>query len=393
MGVTAPGVGEAPWGAWAAETVKSDGLISGPTVMELDSAGRPVIGYDGDVPCSDCTAVSATIMHRELGRWERTVVEPSASFLSVAVGPQDRWHVVYYNFTDLPDSFAGSIRYAVQTGDGGWNRETVTDMRPSGAGEDVHLALRDGADPVVSVGKSTDLYVFTRSGDGSWSRTRVGGSGVRHDLALDRNGDAHIAFGTNEGPGGTLWYLAQEGGSWGSEEKVLQGCGADISIAPYEGHPRVACHFVHEGSGLAYVWRGEDGVWRHEVADDGSGAPLPRQGTHVGHSTSIAVDGEGEPHIGYRYIVNFAAPDVFQGTAHYASKVDGEWVVERIEHPGNQVSGATSIVLDDGGRPHVSWVLRARVHGLGCTHPANSCFDLQYARPLQGEAPAPPGVS
>jgi hypothetical protein len=381
MGVTAPGVGEAPWGAWAAETV-SDGYVTGPSSLALTDDGRPVIGAWGD-------GLTAAYHERTaLGTWNRVVVQEDAQFRDLVIGPDGRWHVVYFNHTDLPNSFAGSLTYAVETDDGRWRREVVRSERASA----VNLVVDGEGDPMISVGEATDLWVFTRSVDGSWSSQRVAGSGIPHDLALDAEGDAHIAFGNGVGPGGMLRYVEQDDGAWGSEQKVLQGCGQATSLTTFRGRPRVACHHVHDG-GLEYVRRSEGGGWQHETADDGSGPPLQRDSGNVGWDTSIRVDGEGEPHIGYRYIVNFGAPDIFQGTAHYASKGDGEWVVERIEHPGNQVSGATSIALDEGGRPHVSWVLRARVHGLGCTHPANSCFDLQYARPVQGEAPAPPGVS
>jgi hypothetical protein len=303
------------------------------------------------------------------------------------VGPDGRVHVIYRDLTTTYDNGGHPLAYAVGTAESGFSTERVTDFQ-----EVAELEVGSDGSVHVTVGTASSLHYFQRTSSG-WAGEKITGNGIVHDLALDAEDEPHIGRGRYTGSGWTLWYATLEDGSWSQDPDVLTDCDQAVSIATdAQDEPHVACHLIDEG--LVHVWRTPDGGWSHEVIDDGSGPPVQRDPDKVGWDTSITMDGEDEPHIAYRYRPILGASQVFPGKAHYASKVDGDWVVETVDHDGEFNGKATDIVLDAVDRPHVSYVRVDRfVDGFPGSGQLDRAFDLRYARPLQGEAPAPPGVS
>ncbi|MCK4593614.1 carboxypeptidase regulatory-like domain-containing protein, partial [bacterium] len=79
---------------------------------------------------------------------------------------------------------------------------------------------------------------------------------------------------------------------------------------------------------------------------------------YVGSSTSIALDSGGHPHISYEDYTNY--------DLKYARFDGSSWHIETVDSVG-RVGQFTSIVLDTGGHPHISYY-------------DNTNYDLKYAR-------------
>ncbi|MHC4757397.1 MAG: hypothetical protein ACYTE8_01955 [Planctomycetota bacterium] len=67
----------------------------------------------------------------------------------------------------------------------------------------------------------------------------------------------------------------------------------------------------------------------------------------VGYDSSIAVDGNGNPHISYYDASNI--------DLKYATFNGSKWILETVDSSGD-VGRYSSITLDSKGRPHISYL-------------------------------------
>ncbi len=181
---------------------------------------------------------------------------------------------------------------------------------------------------------------------GYWTQETVdaiGNVGHSPSMALDAYGNPHISYHTGSFPsGGVLKYAYKSGGSWHIETVV--GASGKISMAlDAYGNPHISYHtggFLSEGD-LKYAYK-SGGSWHIETVDT--------VGWDVGHASSITLDANGNPHIGYATIAYLHV----SGPLKYAYKSGGTWHIQTVDATAD-VGFCTSIALDANGNPHISY--------------------------------------
>jgi len=154
-----------------------------------------------------------------------------------------------------------------------------------------------------------------------------------HSLRLDSDGQPHLAYG-----GDALYYAWYDGASWQSEivdETATAGNYASLALDG-EGHPHIGYFLNRPGlSEVRYAYKDATG-W-HIVTVDGTGQAS-------GH-TALALDALGYAHIVY-----------YGNTAlQYAYQDANGWHIQVADSKG-WVGQYNSIAIDALGYPHVSYL-------------------------------------
>jgi hypothetical protein len=277
--------------------------------------------------CLDCPAGFDALSHRGL-----------------AVDATGRLHVAYGG---------RFLYYAVSDGEN-WHHETVDDAPWVGAGGaslvldpagHPHLAYCDGENLAIKYAYRNDNGWQVESVSGAMKAEAEpqgsGGSGsCAVSLALDREGEPHIAF-FGKLPGYNLWYAHREAEGWRAEVvDFTQNSGMEPSLAlDSQDHPHIAYYTGYPSYKLWYAYW-EDG-WHRQLLRD-----LPGHDGDVGQYPSLALDAQDHFHISYY--------DATEGNLEYMAGSPRAWDIEIVDADGD-VGQSTSLVLDNAGQPHVSY--------------------------------------
>lgn len=169
--------------------------------------------------------------------------------------------------------------------------------------------------------------------------TASGLTGLSSSLALDPQGNPHIAFA--EFPAGgspALRYASKAGDSWTVETIATTGPAGygQVSLAfdPL-GNPWIS-YYDAGFRNLLYANKTNE-TWQTNYLID--------YGADVGSYNSLAIDRRGVPHVAYY--------DATNGDLKYASYVNG-WAVEVVHSAGN-VGLYCSLTFDTENSPHISY--------------------------------------
>jgi hypothetical protein len=217
---------------------------------------------------------------------------------SMAIRPPDRPAIAYFDATNR------ALKYAELVG-GSWVRQVVD----TAAGRCASLAFDGSGNPQIAylqapiqsqggdVGPYPSVLKYARASGAGWAIETIGPSPVVGDftsLAVDATGDPHISFHSYETG---LWYAHKEAGTW--------------TLEHVEG--------VND----------QPGYW-----------------------SSIAVDDEGRPHIGYWYDYS-----ITHGNVRYATRTPGGWVIEELTGECGTYFPytAVSLTLTPAGEPAIAY--------------------------------------
>lgn len=297
--------------------------------------------------CYICAAVVVAVTAAGAGEpeWYKMTVDddgPVGMMCNIALDGDGRPHVVYFHRAAVPEE--RSLRYAYYDGDD-WD---ISDVDVGDAGQYGDVAIDSSGHPHVSYNKSFD-WITCRGQlkyayhDGSRWHVEVaddsGYAGLHTSIALDSQGRPHISHReNNETWVGNLKYSYYDGSSWHTE--VIEG-GADLgyhtSIAlDSSDNPHISYHyydFYTRDSRLKYAHY-DGSSWHVETVDTS------------GSGTSIAVDASDRPHISY------TVSDTKD--LKYAYKDGGRWHITTVDAEG-YMGHSTGIALGGDGEVHISY--------------------------------------
>ncbi len=206
-------------------------------------------------------------------------------YASLEVG-NEKVHVSYY------DASEGRLKYAFREEDQ-WE---ITSFDHAGdVGQYTSIAL-NGGDPHIAHYDWTDRdLMYTRNDGSGWEHDSVGGSdrhmGRHASLALDDDGNAHMACHEWTDDNYQLEYITNAGGDLDSEtvDEETPFVGTHTSIAIDKGGTPVVSYHRWDEENLKLAWK-EDGEWSVERVDADH---------RVGSHTSLVMKRKGEAHVSY----------------------------------------------------------------------------------------------
>ena len=262
------------------------------------------------------------------------------TFTSLALDGKDRPHISY-----SASASDRSLMYAWYDGTV-WHVEPVEDL---GYGTSVSLALNDSGHPSISYYSLSALKLAHHNGI-LWHTETVDNeseAGLNTSLALDGAGRPHISYSTGF-PNFALKYAWYDKNAWHVE--IVKDVGDNygdlygISLAVDEDERHISYSVRSPKSALEHAWY--DGTeWHIETVDSTQGEEYKGY-----RSTSLALDREGHPHIGYVRNEPSINPDC---VLQYAWHDGSAWQTETIDSAS--YSTIISLALDKSGRPHISY--------------------------------------
>ena len=334
---------------WQIQTVDSAGDAGWSSSLALDAGGNPCISYldrtNGDIKFARSDDWGAT--------WNIVTVDTVGGNNSLALDSSGNPCIGYYDGTN------GVLKFA-RSNDGGATWPTIVTV-DSVAGEDCSLALDSGGNPCISYfDRGTTNVKFARSNDGgtTWPTiVTVGAAGLGGDTSLALNAGGNPCFSYfDQGAGDLKFARSSDGGTnWPTIVTVdsIGEAGLYNSLAlDAGGNPRISYYdnVSPLDIRLKFASSNDGGAsWPTIVTVDSRN---DRLNPEIGLYNSLALDSFGNPSISY-YDWNG------HGDLKYASSNDGgaSWPAGNIEvvDSGGDVGMFTSLALDAGNNPHISY--------------------------------------
>lgn len=322
--------------AWQSEIAESSGDVGRFNALALGAGDAPQISY------YDNSLGMLSLTRKQGSEWQEDMVDVEGwrgEHSSLVLDGADRSHVSYYQRA------SGSLKYAYMQGST-WQVELVDNT--ANVGLHTSLALDTAGRPHISYYDASDGDLKYAYHDGlDWQLQAVdvdGNVGVNTALVLDNSDRPHIGY--RDVTHSDLKYAYFDGADWLTQTVDAVGdVGVHVSLAlDSAGQPHLAYYDADNGA-LKYAYqdgsnRGQLQAWQIETVDEAG---------NVGQYSSLALDGQGDPHIAYY--------DATHKALKYARYDGSAWHIETADGAaaGRQVGQYASLALDAFGRPYVSY--------------------------------------
>jgi hypothetical protein len=226
-----------------------------------------------------------------------------------------------------------------------WEIEVVANGKAFRGMSDRSLCLDAEGHPRIAYG---DDNLYYASFDGTTWHLEVAdpsmGVGAFASMALDGAGNPHISYFSQYryGQDSDLYYAYRDGAGWHREFVDAEGeVGRRTSLAlDGQGRPHI-CYYDDTNNALKYAYRGDTG-WQAEVVDS-IGEVAWWSDMRI---VSLVVDAAGHAHAGYYRPSG--------GDLMYATRDDTGWHMEAADTTG-VVGAFPSLALDASGLPRIGY--------------------------------------
>lgn len=328
----------------------SAGLYGNPSIV-LHEDGYPHVSYVEHIQESSGEVDNLIYAYQDKDGWQFSTVDRGGGdvggYASLAFDKLDNPHISYY------DALNNDLKYAYKDS-GSWHTQTVDQEKDVGTW--TSLALDDIGDPHISYAESIycdggyggdyvcgSFIKYAFQNIGGWQTQKLDmrylEDGMETSLALDVEGFPHISYAAwnelSEWELSELKYAYLDVSGWHTQTMVLGEDGAwGSSLAlDNDGYPHIG--YIYGGS-LYYTF--QDAGGRNFQMVDGE----------AGSGVSLRLDAAGSPHISYS---GGDSNDLLK----YAYQQDGVWQTQTVDQYERWI--ATSLALDNDGFPQISYIV------------------------------------
>lgn len=274
--------------------------------------------------------------------WQRHIIDPygASPDTSLDLDQSGRPHVVYKGHDG---QYRYSLKYAVFDGSA-WQVAIVDNEIATGWHPDLALDARD--EPHVAYYHPNGKLMYVHFYNASWHNQTVDSGddvGEHPALAVDSANRPHIAY--VDEAANSIKYARRTGATWQiAMVVVLPGASQtimlDMALDPAE-RPHI-CYYDELADALKHT--AYDGAaWRTDTVAGGIVS-------YNGQGCSIAVDGDGRPHISFRNLGMFYAR--YDGGQWHLTEVDNDFFAGRVSSLALDVHGRPRIAYDDWDYPN-----------------------------------------
>ena len=330
---------------WTIETV--DEGVDGSIDLSLDGEGNAHISYDaGALYCAQQAG----------GDWDRTMVDSPAYHTSIAVDPQGYDHILYFENNTRDDT----LKYAYEDAEG-WHVGAF-DLSEIYLGRYNELAVDENGQAHMTfstwrcmgwvggdcVSWDPDKLAYLLPVGDQWQIMVAGYSSEYGSLTLDAAGEAHISFYNDylESLKYTCYdIISVYPSSYEVDASADVGKYSSVAVDSQYTPPRPHLAYYDADHGdLKYAYGTGPDVWNlswySETVDTGGAEG------DVGQYTSLALDGDGYPHVSYY--------DVDGENLKYTYQDEDGWHPETVDGAGD-VGRWSSLAIDGAGNVHIAY--------------------------------------
>ena len=294
---------------WHVQTVDDAHNQCYATSIALDSSGLPHISY-----CDSSGMVLKYARKVAAGYWTADGLPSTVGGMwsSIALDSNNNPHISHY------DLFNYDLKYTYKDGSG-WHSETPDSLSgySDTTGKYTSIALDSSGYPhISSQGWTLRVLRYAYKDASGWhAETANSNMPSGTSIALDTNNRPHIG----SSPVDEIWYSYKNGTRTNQVVDEFVGRGEYCSLALGSAHISYYEGHADSGGNLRYAYRDASG-WRPETVEKGG---------NVGRYSSLALAGNGYPHIGYSEFSTAPIPAPLG--IKYAYKDVSGWHIESVE--------------------------------------------------------------
>jgi hypothetical protein len=303
------------------EDVASDKMLT-TLSLSMSASGEPVIAFG-----VSGTPVELKFARQMAGEWQlESLLSDEAVHYSAMIvetsGATEQVHISYFNGRD-------NVLKHVYQAPAGWLVEVVDRVGKAGIGASMVLDAQGYAHfsyRTYSPEEDTLRYAY-QDATGFHMQTVSAGPFGLSDLALDSNENPHIAY--NDMDIGQVRYAHKTTAGW-QDEIIAGGWGPSLALDAQD-YPHIA---YNDEWGMQYAYQDAQG-WHFDTIDNNQSL-VP----------SLVLDESGKAHLSYHR----RNPNDLM----YAVQTDSGWTLQPVEDSG-VYGDYSSLALDGDGRPHIGY--------------------------------------
>jgi hypothetical protein len=324
---------------WQRQVVDPAPGVGADTSLALDTAGNPHISYMGSA-AGGATLDTLKYAHWTGSAWSIQTVDSAllaGADTSLAVDGAGRPHISYCDFQ------SAGLRYARWTG-AAWNIQTL----PAVHCRFTSLALDTDGNPHISFFDNGLLRYAVWNGT-AWSSETVDQGvslvGMFSSLALDAQNRPHISY--HDDNGNRVKYAHWTGAAW-NIQVVDSHDGWYTSIALDSlGRPHIS--YVQRP---ASTWQANFVAYASLTATGWVTETVDTTASEAGDFTSLALDSAGKPVMAY---CDFDASQYTCRELRVARRTASGWSITAVDTAINRNISDVSLALDGAGNPHIGF--------------------------------------